>query len=211
MDFFVEILLCCAIICLIVFIVRLNALSNERIKKLKDDSEFQLVKLSQRESEYVELKSNFEKQTKDYSLKESQLHKNLTGLREVLSSEQESVKKREAELKNKEEELTKALEQVQKNLEEETETRKKVVSQKKSSEVRLGNIAETLAPFLDQFDFDPENCIFLGKPIDYISFEDEVITLIEVKSGKAQLSTKQRHIRDLIKNKQVAWKEIRIK
>jgi len=211
MDFFVEILLCCAIICLIVFIVRLNALSNERIKKLKDDSEFQLVKLSQRESEYVELKSNFEKQTKDYSLKESQLHKNLTGLREVLSSEQESVKKREAELKNKEEELTKALEQVQKNLEEETENRKKVLSQKKSSEVRLGHIAEKLAPFLDEFDFDPENCIFLGQPIDYISFDDELITVIEIKTGKSQLNPKQRHIRDLIKAKQVAWKEIRIK
>ena len=99
---------------------------------------------------------------------------------------------------------------LEKNLEEETESRKKTLSQKKSSEVRLGNIAETLAPFLDQFDFDPENCIFLGRPIDYISFEDEVVTLIEVKSGKSQLNTKQRHIRDLIKNKQVAWKEIRI-
>ena len=39
----------------------------------------------------------------------------------------------------------------------------------------------------------------------------EVITFIEVKTGKSQLSSKQRHIRDLIKNKQVAWKEIRIK
>jgi len=211
MHFFVEIFLCFAIICLIVFILRLNTLSNERIKKLKEDSEFQLVKLSQQESEYVELKSTFEKQAKDYSLKESQLHKNLTGLREVLSSEQESVKKREAELKNKEEELTKALEQVQKNLEEETENRKKVLSQKKSSEVRLGNIAEKLAPFLDEFDFDPENCIFLGQPIDYISFDDEIITVIEVKTGKSQLNPKQRHIRDLIKAKQVAWKEIRIK
>ena len=100
---------------------------------------------------------------------------------------------------------------MQKNLDEETENRKKVVSQKKSSEVRLGLISETLAPFLDQFDFDPENCIFLGKPIDYISFEDEIITFIEVKSGQAQLSTKQRHIRDLVKDKQIAWKQIRIK
>ena len=75
MDFFVEILLCCAIICLIVLIVRLNALSNERIKKLKDESEFHRARLSERESEYSELKSNFEKQTQDYSLKESQLHK----------------------------------------------------------------------------------------------------------------------------------------
>ena len=54
----------------------------------------------------------------------------------------------------------------------------------KSSEVRLGHIAETLAPFLDQFDFDPEHCTFLGKPIDYISFGDNEITFIEVKKRK---------------------------
>ena len=32
---------------------------------------------------------------------------------------------------------------------------KSLLSQKKSSEVRLGNIAEKLAPFLDYFSFDP--------------------------------------------------------
>ena len=107
--------------------------------------------------------------------------------------------------------LEKQLEETEKKLKEETEQRKKVLSQKKSGEVRLGNIAETLAPFLDQFQFDPENCVFLGRPIDYISFDDEQVTFIEVKMGKSQLSTKQRHIRDLINDKQVYWKEIRIK
>lgn len=92
-----------------------------------------------------------------------------------------------------------------------SEEKKKVTSQKKSSEVRLGHIAETLAPFLDQFDFDPETCVFLGKPIDYISFGDDEITLIEVKSGKSQLNSRQRHIRDQVKAKLVSWKEVRIK
>lgn len=86
----------------------------------------------------------------------------------------------------------------------------KIISQKKSSEVRLGHIAETLAPFLDQFDFDPEHCTFLGKPIDYISFGDSEITFIEVKSGKSQLNVKQRKIRDQIKDNKVSWKEVRI-
>ena len=88
---------------------------------------------------------------------------------------------------------------------------KSLLSQKKSSEVRLGHIAEKLAPFLDYFTFDPECAHFLGQPIDYVVFEDDLITFVEIKSGKSQLSTKQRHIRDLIKDKQVAWKEIRIK
>lgn len=89
--------------------------------------------------------------------------------------------------------------------------KQKVTSQKKSSEVRLGHIAETLAPFLDQFEFDPETCTFMGRPIDYISFGDDKITFIEVKSGKSQLSAKQRHIRDLVNDKKVTWKEVRIK
>ena len=67
---------------------------------------------------------------------------------------------------------------------------KKLLSQKKSSETRIGHISETIAPFLDQFDFNPENCAFLGKPIDYISFEEDSVTLIEIKSGKSQLSKK---------------------
>ena len=92
-----------------------------------------------------------------------------------------------------------------------SEQKKKVTSQKKSSEVRLGHIAETLAPFLDQFEFDPETCVFLGRPIDYISFGDDEITFIEVKSGKSQLNSKQRHIRDQVKAKLVSWKEVRIK
>ena len=88
--------------------------------------------------------------------------------------------------------------------------KKKDYFPKKSSEVRLGNIAETLAPFLDQFNFNPEHCIFLGKPIDYISFGTKEITFIEIKSGKSQLNSKQRSIRDQVNNNKIAWKEIRI-
>jgi predicted Holliday junction resolvase-like endonuclease len=161
--------------------------------------------------QFLDLQGQLTADKNTYEDREQKLHQTITGLREVLSEEQQIIKTKELDLKNQEAGLLKNIAEVQKNLDEETENRKKVVSQKKSSEVRLGNIAETLAPFLDQFDFDPENCIFLGKPIDYISFEDEIITFIEVKSGKAQLSTKQRHIRDLIKDKQVAWKQIRIK
>ena len=50
----------------------------------------------------------------------------------------------------------------------------------------------------------------MGKPIDYISFGPNNITFIEIKSGKSQLNTKQRQIRDQILNKMVAWKEVRI-
>ena len=75
----------------------------------------------------------------------------------------------------------------------------------------MGHIAETLAPFLDQFEFDPEQCSFLGKPIDYISFGDNEITFIEVKSGNAKLNQRQRQIKDLVDKKMISWKEVRIK
>ena len=88
---------------------------------------------------------------------------------------------------------------------------KKILSQKKSSEVLTGQIAEKLAPFLSDFKHDPQNAIFLGQPIDYLVFDKNEIVFIEIKSGNARLSKKQRNIRDLIKNKKVTWKEIRIK
>lgn len=135
----------------------------------------------------------------------------LTQLQKSFQSEQELIHAQRLELNQKEKELIETNLDLEKRLVEETETRRKVVNQKKSSEVRLGHIAETLAPFLDQFEFDPEECTFLGKPIDYISFGDDEITIIEVKSGNSQLNQKQRHIRDLVKNKSISWKEIRIK
>ena len=129
---------------------------------------------------------------------------------EYLSKQQKSIEDYRQELDHKEKFLVETNRTLEQKLAEETDKLKKLTHQKKSSEVRLGHIAETLAPFLDQFDFEPEQCSFLGQPIDYISFGDDVITFIEVKSGKSQLNAKQRHIRDLIKNKLIEWKEIRI-
>ena len=119
------------------------------------------------------------------------LKSQLTQSQKTFQSEQQLIKIQREELNQKEKELTRINLDLEKRLAEETENRRKVVSQKKSSEVRLGGIAETLAPFLDQFEFDPENCTFLGKPIDYISFADDEITFIEVKSGNSQLNSKQ--------------------
>jgi len=194
--FFLEIsfFLCIILVAVLLF----------QLKSVKLNADSLLKQLLDSQSQLTTDKTTYED-------REDKLHQTISGLRLILSEEQQSIKNKESELLNKESELLKNIAEVQKNLDEETETRRKVVSQKKSSEVRLGHIAETLAPFLDQFEFDPETCVFLGKPIDYISFADDVITIIEVKSGKSQLNSKQRHIRDLIKNNQVVWKEIRIK
>lgn len=88
----------------------------------------------------------------------------------------------------------------------------KLLNQKKSSEIVLGQITEKLTPFLEEFKpYDPRQATFLGQPIDYMVFGDDIITFIEVKSGNAKLTQKQRAIKRLVQNGQVAWHEIKIK
>jgi len=94
--------------------------------------------------------------------------------------------------------------------ENELHLRKKITSQKKSTEVRTGHIVEKFAPFLEEFPHDPSSATFLGQPIDYIVFGEDGVTFSEIKSGNAQLSKKQRMIRDHIKEGRVFWEEIRI-
>lgn len=96
-------------------------------------------------------------------------------------------------------------------LEYEQEQYAKLIGQKKSSETRLGQISEQLAPFLSDFPFDPKRAKFLGDPIDLIVFSDDKITFVEVKSGKSQLSKKQRRIRDMVKAGKVDFLLYRIK
>lgn len=84
-------------------------------------------------------------------------------------------------------------------------------SLKKQSEVRLGQIIEQAAPFLDQFNYDVKKCQFLGQPIDYVVFEEDEIIFVEVKTGKSRLSKKQQKIKENIENKRVKFETLRIK
>jgi len=86
----------------------------------------------------------------------------------------------------------------------------KILSQKKSSEIRTGYLIEKVSPFLKQFPYEPRKTTYLGMPIDYICFDDHKITFIEIKSGKARLTKKQKEIKDLVTRKEVYWDEIRI-
>ncbi len=86
---------------------------------------------------------------------------------------------------------------------------KKAESEIKSVQVRFGKTFEKFVPFITDFPVDREKFVFLGMPIDGIAFEDDKITFIEIKTGCSQLSTKQRNIRDIVRNKQVFFKEVR--
>jgi len=154
--------------------------------------------------------ARFKDLEKNLELKESEYRLSIESLKESFEHERKSIEEKKVEIQTKEKSFEIAVAKLTEDLEEQKQLKNKVTSQKKSSEVRLGHIAETLAPFLDQFEFEPEECSFLGQPIDYVSFGQDDITFIEVKSGKSQLSSKQRRIRDQIKDGKVKWKEVRI-
>jgi len=94
----------------------------------------------------------------------------------------------------------------------EVERNRVVISQKKSSETRLGQIAEHMVPVLEAFPYDPKNCHFLGMPIDYIvfDFDEGKIVFLEVKTGNARESDRQKVIKNIIKSGRVFYERIRL-
>ncbi len=82
---------------------------------------------------------------------------------------------------------------------------------KRSREVLGGKFSEQLAPYLPDFQYDPTDARFIGTPIDLLIFKGlstgnpEEIVFLEIKSGKSNLSPKQRGIRDLVNDGKVRW------
>lgn len=101
---------------------------------------------------------------------------------------------------------------LQDQLGNERENNRTLLSQKKSSETRLGQISEHLVPFLENCRHDPKQMHFLGNPIDYVvfNFDDGAITFLEVKSGNSKPSKRQKTIKNIIKSGRVFYEEIRI-
>ncbi len=101
---------------------------------------------------------------------------------------------------------------VQEELGQEREKNRTLLSQKKSSETRLGQISEHLVPFLENSTHDPKNMHFMGNPIDYciFDFDQGSITFLEVKSGNSKPTKRQKIVKNIIKTGRVFYEEIRI-
>jgi len=86
---------------------------------------------------------------------------------------------------------------------------------KRSRAVIGGQTAEQLAPYLPGFPFEPGDCRFVGKPVDFIVFsgasrgEIDELVFVEVKSGAAGLTRVERSLRDAIAAGKVRWAEYR--
>jgi len=89
-------------------------------------------------------------------------------------------------------------------------------SVKRSKFVTIGKIAEQFAPYLPGWKYNPNDARFLGSPLDFIVFDgmsdgiiNEVV-FIEIKTGNAQLSSREQDLQDIICLKKVRYEIIRI-
>jgi predicted Holliday junction resolvase-like endonuclease len=83
---------------------------------------------------------------------------------------------------------------------------------KQSRAVLGGLVSEQMAPLLPGFPFDPGDCRFIGKPVDFLVFrgmnEKEIteVIFLEVKSGAAKtLNDQEKRLRDAIRAGRVRW------
>jgi len=94
------------------------------------------------------------------------------------------------------------------------EEEKKQKGRAQSAHTTKGQILEKWCPFIEHPQIEPhwkpKDWSFLGNPIDYIVWDEKGIVFLDVKAGKSQLTKKQRMIRDLIKEGNVEWREIRL-
>ena len=86
---------------------------------------------------------------------------------------------------------------------------------RRSRSILGGLAAEQLAPYLPGFPFDPTEVRFIGRPVDFIAFvgasagKIEEVVFVEVKSGKASLSSIELSLREAIRGGRVRWDEYR--
>ena len=106
-------------------------------------------------------------------------------------------------------------ERVKKYIEEkEEEIRRDAIE--RSSKILSGKALEKLVPLLKNFNHSPHDVRWLGDPIDLVVFDGasndnpQKITFVEIKSGKSELTEKQKKIKQIIKEGKVFWEEIRV-
>jgi len=85
----------------------------------------------------------------------------------------------------------------------------------RSLAVTAGKVYEQLVPYLPDFPFNPKDVRFLGSPVDFVVFDGlsdghvTRIVFVEVKTGGAELSTRERRVRDAVQEARVEWHELR--
>ena len=96
------------------------------------------------------------------------------------------------------------------SLDKEQDKYDRLLGQKKSTEIRVGQISEQIAPFLHAWPYKAGKFRFLGSPIDGVSFEDDCVVFVEIKTGKGRLTPSQLRVRKQVREGKVKWVEFRV-
>lgn len=86
----------------------------------------------------------------------------------------------------------------------------------RSQSVVSGKALEVLAPLLPEFEFNPRDARFLGSPVDLVVFDGltagdvRSVRFVEVKSGRAALTSRERMVRDAVADGRVSWHVLRL-
>jgi len=86
----------------------------------------------------------------------------------------------------------------------------------RSLAVTAGKVHEQLVPYLPEFGFNPKDARFLGSPVDLVIFDGLAagavrrVVFLEVKTGGAALTTRERQVREVIDAREVVWAELRL-
>lgn len=115
------------------------------------------------------------------------------------------------------------IKQMQIDFDEEKQRATKVALTSSRNTIK-GSMSEKFCPFQDNFPYAPADCSFLGKPIDFIIFnniekyrdnegdvnvDDIEIVFLEVKTGKSTLTKVEKAIQHAIQNKRVRFETYR--
>ena len=81
----------------------------------------------------------------------------------------------------------------------------------RSRAVNRGLVAEQLAPHMAGFRFNPKDCCFIGKPVDYLVFDGldagvlKSIVFLEVKTGSSGMNARERQVRAAVQEARVSY------
>ena len=86
---------------------------------------------------------------------------------------------------------------------------------RQSRAVTTGKVAEQLVPHFPAFPLNPRETRFLGSPVDFVVFDGleeglvRRVVFVEVKTGSATLSNREKLVREAVRAGRVEWLEVR--
>lgn len=149
--------------------------------------------------DFIRQRDNLRSENYNISSTNTVMEKLLEDNKDVLASQQNVIMSQRSEIATN---IT--------GIERLKEKASRIESQKKSSEVKLGLMAENFMPFIRDYPYDHKRFRFLANPVDGIQVTDDAVIFVEFKTGGARLSKSQKFIKDLVTQGKVRFETFRV-